>query len=205
MINNFVIFPSTKDNFVKICHYSPQSEANIAAFCFTPEECEKILAMWDEEKAVQARTAADINEAEANTEKRKSRIQWIGYSQETDWLFRKLFAAVQDANVHRFQFDINGFFEHLQLTKYESDGGHYDWHEDNGGGNFSIRKLSIVVQLTDPEEYDGGEFEVFGIGKSEKAKGTIFVMPSFVTHKVHPVTRGTRFSLVAWVSGPAFR
>lgn len=206
MINNFVIFPKTKERFVKICRYSPKDEnPNINQFAFTDEECANILALWNEAESIEARTAADANEPVPNYDKRKSRICWLSYNEKTSWIFHKLFKAVDDANSARFQFDLNGFFEHLQLTKYENGGGHYDWHEDSGGGNFSIRKLSIIVQLSDPSEYEGGEFEVFGDGKAEKTKGTIFVMPSFVTHKVHPITSGTRFSLVAWVSGPSFR
>lgn len=206
MINNFVIFPKTREKFVKICRYSPLDEnPNIAAFALTPEECAKVLELWNESESVEARTGADANAQSPDYSKRKSRICWLAYGEKTSWLFHKLFKAVDDANTFRFMFDINGFFEHLQLTKYENEGGHYDWHEDAGGLQFSIRKLSIVVQLTDPSEYEGGEFEVFGEGKAEKTKGTIFVMPSFVTHKVNPVTSGTRFSLVAWVSGPPFR
>lgn len=206
MINNFVIFPKTREQFVKICRYSPiDPNKNVADFAFTEDECAKILELWDESKSVEARTGADAHEKEPDLSKRKSRLCWLGYNDQTAWIFNKLFKAVDDANTFRFQFDINGFFEHLQLTKYECDGGHYDWHEDSGGQQFSIRKLSIVVQLTEPKEYEGGEFEVFGDGKAEKTKGTIFVMPSFVTHKVNPVTSGTRLSLVAWVSGPPFR
>jgi PKHD-type hydroxylase len=82
----------------------------------------------------------------------------------------------------------------------------YGWHQDYGGT--ISRKLSMVVQLTDPSEYEGGNLQVFTSEQPKnirKQRGLIAVFPSFIVHQVTPVTQGTRQSLVAWVSGPSFK
>ena len=98
-----------------------------------------------------------------------------------------------------------GFFEGVQVASY-SGGGHYGWHMDVGQGVVSTRKLSISVQLSDPADYDGGELEFLASGDcGPRTQGTLIAFPSFLVHRVRPVTRGTRWSLVSWVAGPSFR
>jgi len=79
---------------------------------------------------------------------------------------------------------------------------------DIGKGKYSKRKISITVQLSDPDEYEGGDFE-FLIGKEiiklPRKKGCAIVFPSYFLHRVTPVTKGTRKSLVLWGSGQPFR
>ena len=83
----------------------------------------------------------------------------------------------------------------------------YGWHQDFGG--LLSRKLSLVMQLSDPEEYEGGELQIMVGGEKpisiNKQKGLVVVFPSWAVHQVTPVTKGLRQSLVAWVSGPNFR
>jgi PKHD-type hydroxylase len=82
----------------------------------------------------------------------------------------------------------------------------YGWHLDYGGG--ISRKLSLAIQLTDPSEYEGGNLQIMTSGEPQnmrKQRGLIAVFPSYVLHQVTPVTQGSRQSLVAWVSGPAFK
>jgi PKHD-type hydroxylase len=82
----------------------------------------------------------------------------------------------------------------------------YGWHQDYGAE--ISRKLSIAVQLTDPSEYEGGNLQVKTSSEPQnvrKQRGLITIFPSYVLHQVTPVTQGSRQSLVAWVSGPAFR
>jgi PKHD-type hydroxylase len=97
-----------------------------------------------------------------------------------------------------------GFGDEMQYTKYYgTNKGHYSWHGDVGPG-VSHRKLSLVLQLTDPSEYEGGELEI-SIGSRTltvpKVKNSLAVFPSFVLHRVLPVTQGERRSLVTWISG----
>ena len=83
----------------------------------------------------------------------------------------------------------------------------YGWHVDGGGGGPS-RKLSLVLQLTDPSQYEGGNLEIMTSSNPEqvrKQRGIIAAFPSYVMHQVTPVTKGSRQSLVAWISGPRFK
>jgi PKHD-type hydroxylase len=102
---------------------------------------------------------------------------------------------------------LSGFGEALQLTNYDqSDKGMYGWHVDYGGK--ISRKLSLVVQLTDPSRYEGGNLQILTTGEPStvrKQRGLVCVFPSYTLHQVTPVTSGARQSLVAWISGPTFR
>lgn len=144
-----------------------------------------------------------------NEKVRKSKVSWLEHNQETNFIYDQLAYITRQLNGQFFEYDLFGFVEHMQYTRYEGDGGHYDWHLDRGmGGGISPRKLSIVMQLSDPDEYEGGDLEFLVGGEpiqAQKQKGMIYVFPSFVLHRVTPVTKGTRRSLVVWVAGPKFK
>jgi PKHD-type hydroxylase len=129
------------------------------------------------------------------------------YTAENEWVFKKLSHVVSSVNAANFRFDLTGFGEGLQLTLYEgSDNGTYDWHRDRGV--IVSRKLSLVLQLTDPSRFEGGNLEILEINKPitlKKQRGLITVFPSYTTHRVTPVTSGERSSLVVWISGPPFK
>jgi PKHD-type hydroxylase len=113
-------------------------------------------------------------------------------------------------NSKYYGFDLTGFEDALQYTVYnESDTKeHYTWHVDNlGQGRPGCRKLSIVIQLSDPQEYEGGELQLHyqSYHIARKDKGLLYIFPSYVLHRVTPVTGGTRRSLVGWICGPDFR
>jgi PKHD-type hydroxylase len=106
-------------------------------------------------------------------------------------------------------FDLWGF-ETAQYTVYQAEGqgDTYDWHIDTmGKGNAGQRKLSIVLQLSDQQEYEGGELWLHGHTKEvvQKAKGLLVAFPSYTLHRVTPVTAGIRRTLVTWILGPQFR
>jgi PKHD-type hydroxylase len=142
-----------------------------------------------------------------NTSYRNSKIKWLPLNDETEFIYKKIFNLVQIANKNMWNFNIALFKEDLQLSEYSDEyEGHYDWHMDFGE-NASTRKLSITIQLNDPEEYEGGElnFQIHrNIIKAPNKKGTVIVFPSFLLHKVSKVTKGTRRSLVCWIHGPPF-
>ena len=138
---------------------------------------------------------------------RKSKICWLPKNNDTIWLYDRLGDLVKKAN-KVWGFDITGFGEDLQYGEYNSeDQGYYDWHLDVGE-NASWRKISMSIQLSDPETYEGGELQFH---KSQnyitapKDKGTIIFFPSYLCHKVTPVTKGVRHSLVTWITGPGFK
>jgi PKHD-type hydroxylase len=139
---------------------------------------------------------------------RKSKIRWIPKTEEFMWLYWELANLINTANKQMWNFDIHGMQEDIQFTEYHgNDQGFYDWHLDVGAST-SMRKISIVVMLSDPADYEGGLLQ-FKTGQTERtvprAKGTVILFPPYFLHRVTPVTAGTRRTLVLWVSGPPFR
>jgi PKHD-type hydroxylase len=154
--------------------------------------------------------------------KRDSKIVWM----EDRWIYQEIIPFVKEANKKagwNFNFD---WAETSQFTKYVKN-QYYDWHCDsfelpyNQPNNVNlhgkIRKLSVTCTLSDPSEYKGGELE-FNFNNPEKTKkqnikkcleilpkGSLVVFPSFVWHRVCPVTKGTRHSLVIWNLGYPFQ
>ena len=171
---------------------------------FSPEEC-KILV------SAQFKTGPGLTEDGKNTEVRKSQIFWIPKTQQWADLHQKIMTLVGQCNKEFYNFDISSLTEHLQYTEYdESYQGHYDWHFDVGEGALNCgRKLSISIQLSDTSEYEGGELQFSMDGDkilvAEKEQGTMVIFPSYLRHRVTPVTRGCRRSLVTWITGPPFR
>ena len=187
-----------------ISYRNNESVGNVLIYpgLFTNSECQQITCMRKKLPKMDGTAGA---RSEVNTYRRDSKIRWVSLTPETEWIFKKVHTIVLEANQH-YQFDLTGFRERFQLAGYTGR-GHFDWHSDLGGGETSTRKLSVSVQLSDHTNYEGGDLEFFG--KQElvlsKAVGTVIVFPSFLIHRVTPVTRGTRRSLVAWVHGPTFR
>jgi len=145
---------------------------------------------------------------------RNSDVIWL----ENNWISHMITGFVNTANVNSgWNYDIL-FNEYAQFTIYNKN-QHYDWHQDITKANKDFpntqRKLSVSVQLSNPSDYEGGEllFNVIGnknkrnILKEEnaKTKGSVIVFPSYELHKVTPVTKGIRYSLVMWFRGPKFK
>ena len=133
---------------------------------------------------------------------RSTTVYPIPQCQDTQWLFEMIADRVGRCNMTEFNFNVSGIFTNLQLLEYNI-GGHYDWHIDIGPGEAAYRKLSVIIQLSHPDDYVGGEV-VFNAGTERelpKDQGQIAVFPSYILHKVNPVTEGTRYSLVTWVQG----
>lgn len=172
---------------------------------FTTQELD-----WLQEKAKNAKNPAKVGSGVndgVNADVRRSNVDWMSNTSDTVWVFEKLANVAAKVNAQFYNFDLLGFGEPLQLTHYDqSEHGMYGWHQDFGGG--ISRKLSMAMQLTDPSEYEGGNLEVM-TGKNPKVvpkqRGLIAIFPSYAVHQVTPVVKGSRQSLVAWVSGPAFK
>jgi PKHD-type hydroxylase len=140
---------------------------------------------------------------------RRSSVSWLNNTPDTKWVFNKLAHVASSLNSQFYQFDLTGFGEAIQLTNYDqSEHGMYGWHQDYGGNRSISRKLSLVLQLTDPSQYEGGNLQVWTGGEPKsvrKQRGLIAAFPSYVLHQVTPVTQGSRQSLVTWISGPQFK
>jgi len=143
-----------------------------------------------------------------NHEIRSTKIAWIPGNEDNAWLYRKLTDIILAANEQWFGFDIHNI-EGLQYSVY-NEGDFYDAHVDHhfqGPGQYP-RKLSFTLQLSDPEEYEGGQTrmhtsqEPFAIPQT---KGTVTFFPSYTLHDVLPITKGQRKALVGWIHGPRWK
>ena len=146
---------------------------------------------------------------------RNSHVSWL----DDPWLYKEIHPYINEANRNagwNFEWDCS---ESIQFTHYRLN-YHYDWHRDSAEKSYDdptdknrmgkIRKLSATISLSPPEDYRGGNLE-FNFGNSIKSKatvceeikpqGSIVVFPSFMFHRVTPVTKGTRYSLVLWQLG----
>lgn len=174
---------------------------------FLPGDIQSIIKIGEKYLKREA-TVGGAPAGETIPQIRKSEISWIDNNNETNWLYEKLAFIARQLNGQFFDFDLYGFVEHMQYTTYRPEGDHYTWHMDKGMTNGAPRKLSMVLQLSDPSEYDGGELQFFTQSEpiiAEKKMGLVYVFPSWIMHRVTPVTRGTRKSLVVWIAGPKFR
>jgi PKHD-type hydroxylase len=195
MAINFSFGLPLKNNFAEFVHYRG---------LFLPHELDRILNFWDEDKTIKATLSGD---ARYNDELRKSSVMFIDNTPENQWLYHKLAGLAINCNNERYWFDLLGFHQELQLTRY-SEGDFFDWHLDFGAGEISDRKLSITMQLSDPGDYEGGDLQFMvnqKIISAPRDKGTIIIFPSFIIHRVTPITKGVRQSIVGWVSGPPYR
>jgi PKHD-type hydroxylase len=172
---------------------------------FTPEECDKIIALAEALPKQAGTTVGQLEEVVSDY--RKSVISWVPQEPEYFWLYDKITNMAQIANSSMWNYDIWGYDDDLQYTRYYDDGGHYDWHADLGPG-ISNRKLSCVIQLSDPEDYEGGDLQLNpggGVTTIPKKRGQVTFFSSFVLHRVTPVVSGTRISLVTWLAGANLR
>lgn len=169
-----------------------------------PMEIDKINKYWNKEQQIEAPLSGN---GELKDDLRKSSVIFLPPNEEHQWAYDKLGMLCMQCNAQRYQFNVNGFYQELQLAEY-GVGDFFNWHLDFGVGEISHRKLSITVQLTDENAYEGGDLEFMVNHKTVVAprkKGTVVVFPSFIMHRVTPITKGTRRSIVGWISGPPFR
>lgn len=143
---------------------------------------------------------------------RKSNVAWLEPSARTKDIFEKIVAVINEVNRQYFKFDLAGLFEAAQLTTYSADQNEfYTWHIDGSlkDPNVVPRKLSMTLLLSDPAEFSGGDFQVKIHSDVpvtvEQKRGRAWFFPSYHLHRVTPVTRGVRKSLVLWIGGPEFK
>jgi len=152
----------------------------------------------------------DSSSGEKSLDVRSSKIKWIPHSNDWNWLYNKFQDMITEANGELWNFNIYDIVEEIQYTEYHaSDSGHYDWHQDIGPGDASLRKISLTVQLTDSALYEGGDLEIWQGGevrdKTPRGSGIVIIFPSYMMHRVTPVTKGVRRSLVLWVGGEHYK
>lgn len=174
---------------------------------FSRQELDKI---YNDLESIPFERAGVIND---DGKIRRSNIKWIPNTDpKWDWLYSRLMDMAKEANEALWKFDIHSAPEMIQYTEYEADErGHYGWHQDIGRGLPSVRKISITVQLSEADEYDGGDLKIWlggDINNSEtgpRGAGNVILFPSYMPHAVTEVTRGIRRSFVLWLGGGHYK
>jgi PKHD-type hydroxylase len=121
------------------------------------------------------------------------------------WVYRQLLDIAEAENEAHFLLKLDGIARPPEYVEYVPGNGHFDWHDDySHEGDHSPRKLTVIFQLSSGDDYEGGDFQAWGVPVEtlSRQRGSVLVLPSFVPHRVTPVTRGMRRILVAWISGP---
>ncbi len=167
----------------------------------TLEQCDAVLTRV---RGHAASTAAVIGQGEGGTDLRSSAVRWLPRDEDTEWLHARIQGLAQQLNERFWRFDLTDM-EPFQVAHY-APGDDYGWHTDLGPGQASLRKLTVVVQLSDPADYDGGGLEFPDVvGPITRQRGSAVVFPAYLRHRVLPVTRGERWSVAGWFVGPPFR
>jgi len=163
---------------------------------FSIDECLNIISLFSKFPSIKSVTAGGFNNF------RSSKNVWIPF--DHTWIYERIAAGSKECNP--WGIELNGFKEMIQLTMYGQD-DYYNYHVDFGIGHMSLRKISCVIQLSDPANYHGGELDFLLEKKNDfiKEQGTAIFFPSFVAHRVCRLISGIRYSAVVWISGETFR
>ena len=172
---------------------------------FTKAELERV---YKQVESIPFQKATTFGQSDDSV--RSSNVKSIPKTAEWEWLYQRLMNYAVEANRELWDFDLISAIELIQYTEYyASEGGHYDWHQDIGPGIPSQRKVSITVQLSEDNEYEGGDLEIWQGGKvvqsCQRGAGVVVVFPSYMMHRVTKVTKGTRRSFVLWVGGQHYK
>lgn len=173
---------------------------------FTPEQCKMIIEAGRSEPKQTGQVGGGLK-GTVDTKTRTSHISWIPFKKMLD-MYKDIEKLMQKTNRNHFGFDGMTLTEPAQYTEYP-EGGFYDWHIDsdiNCAHEPPVRKISMTCLLSPENEFEGGDLEVMSEGKVAKLKqGQIVFFASFVRHRVKPVIKGNRKSLVMWFGGTPLR
>jgi len=174
---------------------------------FTPDQCKQIIECGRRQPPQKAQVGMGKPGGGTDTSKRVTTISWIPFK-EMQHMYEDLYKFIQKANENHFGFGDIRITENAQFTEYP-EGGFYDWHMDCDtimAHEPPVRKISMTLLLNDPSEFEGGHLELGGPGKfGELKQGHAICFASFINHRVQPVKRGLRQSLVVWFGGKPFR
>ena len=175
---------------------------------FTPDQCRQVIECGRRQKPQKAQVGMGQRPGSGlDTNKRVTTISWIPFKEMPE-MYDQVNNFIQKANRNHFGFEDIKITENAQFTEYP-EGGFYNWHMDNDV-NMSheppVRKISMTLLLSPENQFEGGDLEISSPGKSAKLKqGHAVIFASFLNHRVIPVTRGVRQSLVMWFGGTPFR
>ena len=174
---------------------------------FTPQQCQMVIDKGISLKKEKAKIGMGKPEGGLDSKKRITTISWIPFKDMPE-MYQDIERTMLKANGNHFGFDGVRLTEPGQFTHY-LEGGFYEWHMDNdvvGKHQPPVRKISMTLLLSDPSTFEGGELEFMNKGRTAKLKqGQAIFFASWLQHRVKPVTRGERKSLVMWFGGPSFK
>ena len=176
---------------------------------FTPLQCKMVIEAGREEPRKNAQVGAEKGKKEGviDTEIRTSHISWIPFKKMQE-MYKDIERTMLKTNNNHFGFEGMQITEMAQYTEYP-EGGFYDWHVDNYDNcqhEPPVRKISMTCLLSPENEFEGGDLELIKEGQAVKLKqGQAAFFASFIRHRVAPVTKGIRRSLVMWFGGPPFK
>jgi PKHD-type hydroxylase len=173
---------------------------------FTPEQCQLIINAGRSQPVENGQVGGGQG-GTVDTKVRTSHISWIPFNKMPE-MYSTLEKVIKQTNGNHFGFDGITLSEPAQYTEYPV-GGFYDWHIDsdiNGINEPPVRKISMTCLLSHESEFEGGGLELMSDGKIARPKqGQAIFFASFIRHRVVPITKGVRKSLVLWVGGTPFR
>ena len=175
---------------------------------FSPKQCQMVINKGMSLKSEEAKVGMGKRPGGGyDPDKRITTISWIPFKEMPE-MYRDIEKTMLQANNNHFGFEGMQLTEPGQFTHYPT-GGFYDWHIDNdvsGKHQPPVRKISMTLLLSPENEFEGGELEFMSKGKTAKLKqGQAIFFASWLQHRVKPVTRGERKSLVMWFGGPSFK
>ena len=176
---------------------------------FTPLQCKMVIEAGREEPRNDAQVGSGegIKGGVIDTKTRTSHISWIPFSKMPE-MYKQIEKTMLQTNGNHFGFDGMRLTEFAQYTEYP-EGGFYDWHVDNDvncENEPPVRKISMTCLLSPENEFEGGDLELIKPGQAVKLKqGQAAFFASFIQHRVAPVTKGVRRSLVMWFGGTPFK
>lgn len=181
---------------------------------FSADVCNALVQRCAQKEKNFAKVGTNIDgqaQGRIDFEARRSKIAWLNIF-DIEEIYNSLMVQIKQVNRTHYNFDISHGISEIQFTEYNSDNyGHYGWHMDvfYRAQNYHDRKLSVSIQLTDPNTYEGGnlEFDKCDPLPTDLSRplGSVIIFPSFQYHRVTEVTKGTRYSLVTWIEGPKWR
>ena len=175
---------------------------------FSPKQCQMVINKGISLKSEEAKVGIGKKSGGGyDPEKRITTISWIPFKEMPE-MYKDIEKTMLQANNNHFGFEGMRLTEPGQFTHYLT-GGFYEWHMDNdvvGKHQPPVRKISMTLLLSDPSTFEGGELEFMSKGKTAKLKqGQAIFFSSWLQHRVKPVTKGERYSLVMWFGGPPFK
>ena len=174
---------------------------------FTPEQCKMIIDAGRRQPPQKAQVGMGKPGAGTDTNKRVTTISWLPFDEMKE-MYNDINKFIQRANLNHFGFEDIKITVQAQFTEYP-EGGFYDWHMDCDvamAHEPPVRKISMTLLLSPEYQFEGGDLELMAPGKRAKLKqGHAIIFASFLNHRVAPVTRGVRQSLVMWFGGKPFK